>query len=164
MSCLALGWGHRYGADTTLGHALTLRGNRDCHVCQSAQAVGQAWHQEPVSLFDRASFLRPDLGFARAPRAAAVKTGPTKGRATAGGGLVLMVASTAPDWARLGSAIMPPVAAPPSCARPGAACSGSGCLRASSRGSRRRARAPAAGSFRGGGEGAQPGCAASVPD
>src|SRR6266446_9741662 len=52
-SRLAFGWGHWYGADTTSGHVLTLRGNRDCHVCQLAQAVGQAWHQEPVSLFDR---------------------------------------------------------------------------------------------------------------
>ena len=61
-------------------------GNRDCHVCQLAQAVGQAWHQEPVSLFDRSTVSPSRPGFRGAPRAAAVKTGPTKGRATAEGG------------------------------------------------------------------------------
>ena len=48
-----------------------------------------------------APFLRPDLGLANAPDAAAVKTDPTKGGATAAGGVVLTAASTAPEWARL---------------------------------------------------------------
>src|SRR6266446_1611802 len=104
-SRLAFGWGHWYGADTTSGHVLTLRGNRDCHVCQLAQAVGQAWHQEPVSLFDRSTVSPSRPGFRGAPRAAAVKTGPTKGRATARGGLVLTAASTAPNLARLGAEV-----------------------------------------------------------
>src|SRR6266481_2315977 len=79
--------------------------DRDCHVCQLAQAVGQAWHQEPVSLFDRSTVSPSRPGFRGAPRAAAVKTGPTKGRATARGGLVLTAASTAPNLARLGAEV-----------------------------------------------------------
>src|SRR5207253_7363570 len=82
---------------------LPSRGNRDCHVCQLAQAVGQAWHQEPV--FDRSTVSPSRPGFRGAPRAAAVKTGPTKGRATARGGLVLTAASTAPNLARLGAEV-----------------------------------------------------------
>src|SRR6516165_5057187 len=51
-----------------------------------------------------ARFLRPELGFARAPRAAAVKTGRSAAQATAEGAraAVLMAVSTVPDWAGLG--------------------------------------------------------------
>jgi len=77
-------------------------GNRDCHVCQLAQVVGQAWHQEPVSLFDRSTVSSSRPRFREAARAAAVKTGPTKGRAIAAGGLVLTAASTGPDWVQVG--------------------------------------------------------------
>ena len=43
----------------------------------------------------------------RAPRAAAVKTGPPEGRATAAGGLVLRAASTALDWLGRGDGRLP---------------------------------------------------------
>ncbi len=106
------GAGHGVAPGVRLGSSVRRRcevwacshpsGNRDCHVCQLAQAVGPAWHQEPVSLFDRSTVSPSRPGFRAAPRAAAVKTGPTKGRATAEGGvMVLTAASTAPDWARL---------------------------------------------------------------
>ena len=52
----------------------------------------------------KAPFLRPDLGLAKAPRAAAVKTGRSAAQATAEGAreAVLTAASTTPDWVRLG--------------------------------------------------------------
>jgi hypothetical protein len=52
----------------------------------------------------KAPFLRPDLGLAKVPRAAAVKTGRSAAQATAEGAreAVLRAASTAPDWVRLG--------------------------------------------------------------
>ena len=55
-----------------------------------------------AGFFVRSSIVSPSRpGIARALRAAAVKTGANEERATAEGGLVLTVTSTAPDWTRL---------------------------------------------------------------
>src|SRR6201987_6433978 len=80
------------------------RGNRDCHVCQlKPRWLAKHGTRGQFLCSIEAPFLRPDLGLARAPRAAAVKTGRSAAQATAEGAreAVLTAVSTAPDWARL---------------------------------------------------------------
>jgi hypothetical protein len=83
-----------------LGIVFTTYGNRDCHVCQ-LKLGWLAKHGINSQFFCsiEAPFLRPDLGLAKAPRAAAVKTGRSAAQATAAGAreAVLRAASTAPD-------------------------------------------------------------------
>jgi hypothetical protein len=83
-----------------LGIVFTTCGNRDCHVCQLKLGwLAKHGINSQFLCSIEAPFLRPDLGLAKAPRAAAVKTGRSAAQATAAGAreAVLRAASTAPD-------------------------------------------------------------------
>jgi hypothetical protein len=71
---LALSWGHWGNTEPRSGHLAPPIVNRDSHVSRGVLSVGRLVDRDPVSLFDRAPFLWPDLQFARAARAATVKT------------------------------------------------------------------------------------------
>ena len=106
-SRLTFGRGHRHGADARSGHVLTPAGIVTVTFANWLRRSVRHGIKSQFLCSIEAPFLRPDLGLARAPRAAAVKTGPTKGRATAEGvrEAVLTAASTAPDLARLGAEV-----------------------------------------------------------
>jgi hypothetical protein len=179
-SRLAFGCGHRSGADAASGHVLTLCANRDCHL---ANWLGRSIRRL-LSLVFCQFFVRSGKGRSSSRRLRSASRSARKGsrdrnasgawRRAALAELVFRSA-LAPEHAqgqwtagrafrsRTGrgwDAIMPPAAAPLSCARPSAACSSSAGLRASSRGSRRPAPAPAAGSSPHWGRCAPRGCVA----
>ena len=156
---LALGWGHWGDAEPMSGHLPPPIVNRDGHVSRCLRPSDVWCLVIPFLCSIGAPFLRPDLRFPRAARAAAVKTGRRPPPKAAQSGL-----DGGEHGARLGrvggSAIMPPAAAPPSCARADRPCWDSDAARASSRGSRPQAPAPAAGNSRHWGRSAPHGCGA----
>ena len=134
---LPLGRGHWHGADATCRHLDLLL----------ASVTSRFPTAFTPSFFVRLGTVSPSRpGAGGAPRAAAVKTGPPKGRGTAAGGLVLRAASTAPGSAGLG--LRQHDATPPFCARADPPCSGSDAVRASSHASRPRAPVPDASNSR----------------
>src|SRR5271169_392998 len=161
-SRLALGWGHRHGADTTSGHVRTPVGIVTVTFANWFRRWVEHGTKSQFLCSIEAPFLRPDLALPwhlAQPRSR-LAVGHRRRRRAA----VLTAVSTGPDLAGLGAKpIMPLAAALLFCARPDAACSNSGCLRASSRGSRRQAPAPAASSSPHSGRCAPHGCAASIP-
>jgi hypothetical protein len=116
VSRLALSWGHWGDAEPISGHLPPPTVNRDCHVSRCLRPSDVWCLVIPFLCSIGAPFLRPDLRFPRAARAATVKTGRRPPPKAAQSGL-----DGGEHGARLGrvggSAIMPPAAAPPFCAR-----------------------------------------------